>query len=133
VSRDPLSAGAPVLERGDLEAHRPPVRPRQQTALANTYIGSYKDPMLDPAKRPRAPHRLIAGFAALAAIASVAFAFSVAEAKRDARVVNLVRPICEHTGLSHVALERLVRMERNAATNQSHAVQAITAYCLASR
>ncbi|SDR59423.1 hypothetical protein SAMN05519103_06417 [Rhizobiales bacterium GAS113] len=74
----------------------------------------------------------MAGFAALAAIAGIYFALSAAEAKRDARVVDLVRPACEHTGLTHVALDRLVRMERNAATSQNHAVQAVTAYCLAS-
>jgi hypothetical protein len=73
------------------------------------------------------------GFAVLGAIAGIFLALSAAEAKRDARVTDLVRPTCENTRLTHAALERVVRMERHAATDQNHAIQAITAYCLAGR
>jgi hypothetical protein len=95
--------------------------------------GGYKARVLGSAKRPRAPLWSVAGFAVLAAIAGIFFALSAAEAKRDARVTDLVRPTCENTRLTRAALERLVRMERHAATDQNHAIQAITAYCLVSR
>jgi hypothetical protein len=89
--------------------------------------------MFAPATRPRAPLQLVAGFAALSAIAGVFFVISAPEAKRDAHVTGLVRSACEHRRLNHVALERLVRVNRDAAIDQDHAVKAIVAYCLASR
>jgi hypothetical protein len=89
--------------------------------------------VLDSAKRVRDTLQSVTGFAVLAAIAGIFFALSAGEAKRDARVTDLVRSTCENTGLNRAALERLVRMERHAATDQNHAIQAITAYCLASR
>jgi len=71
--------------------------------------------------------------AALSAVAGIFLLISAPEAKRDAHVTALVRSACEHRGLSHVALERLIRLNRDAAIDQAHAVRAIVAYCLASR
>ncbi|SEF11736.1 hypothetical protein SAMN05444161_8624 [Rhizobiales bacterium GAS191] len=88
--------------------------------------------MFAPAKRPRALLHISAGFAALAAIGAICFMMSAPEAKRNARVITLVRSVCEHSGVNHVALERLVRMNRDAAVNQDHAVQTTIAYCLES-
>jgi hypothetical protein len=102
-------------------------------ALAKARLAGYKSRVLEPAKRPRTTLRLLAGFAALAAIGGLFVVKSAAEAKRDVRVADLVHSACDHTGLSHVALERLVRQERNAAKDQNQAVQAITAFCLANR
>jgi hypothetical protein len=75
--------------------------------------------VLDPAKSPRAPLRLRAGFAALAGIEGFCIVLLASEGKRDLRVADLVRAACEHTGLSYTAMGRLVRVERHAATNQS--------------
>jgi hypothetical protein len=76
---------------------------------------------------------MLAGFVALAAIWGVCFLVSSPEAKRNARVLELVHPACEHSRLSHVALDHLVRLTRDAAINQNHAVEMVVTYCLASR
>jgi hypothetical protein len=81
----------------------------------------------------RAPLRLLAGLAALSAIAGIFFVISAPEARRDAHVTALVRSACEHSGMSHTALGRLIRANRDAAIDQDHAVRAIVAFCIASR
>jgi hypothetical protein len=75
----------------------------------------------------------VAGFAALGVIGAIGFVVSSPEAKRDARVIELIRSACEHSGLNHTELERLVRQNRDAAQNQDHAVRMLVAYCQTNR
>jgi hypothetical protein len=70
---------------------------------------------------------------ALAVIGGVCLIVSSPEAKRDARVRELIRDRCEKSRLSHVALGRLVRLNRDAAINQDHAVRTLIAFCQESR
>jgi len=85
--------------------------------------------MSAPARRISAPLRVTAGLAALSAIAAICFLMSAPEARRTANVTELVRAACQHSGLSHTALDRLIRMNRDVAIDQDHAVRAIVAYC----
>jgi len=75
----------------------------------------------------------IGGLLALAVIGGICLAVSSPEAKRDARVRELIRGGCEKSRLSHVSLARLVRLNRDAAVNQDHAVRTLVAFCQASR
>jgi hypothetical protein len=100
-------------------------------ALAKIVAIRYQGGMMARARRRWAP--IVAGFAALGVIGAIGFAVSSPEAKRNARVIELIRSACEHSGLSHTALERLVRQNRDAAQDQEHAVRTLVAYCQPNR
>jgi hypothetical protein len=63
--------------------------------------------------------------AAVAAVTLVA----VRAAQREARFVEVLRPICDHSGLSGVELHRLVRSEYRPGVNKDDALRLVVRYC----
>jgi hypothetical protein len=50
-------------------------------------------------------------------------------AQREARIMERLRPICEHSGFTRVELTRLVRSEARPFTNKDDAVRNLMAIC----
>jgi hypothetical protein len=52
-------------------------------------------------------------------------------AQHEARLVERLRPVCEHSGFTNVELVRLVRSETRPFGNKEEALRNLTAICLA--
>jgi hypothetical protein len=50
-------------------------------------------------------------------------------AQREARIMERLRPVCDHSGFTHVELTRLVRSETRPFSNKDDAVRNLMAIC----
>ena len=66
---------------------------------------------------------------ALAAGAGIVTLVAVRAAQREARFIEVLRPVCDHSGLSRVELHRLVRSEYRPGVNKDDALRVLTRYC----
>lgn len=85
--------------------------------------------MLEAEKRS---HARIWVAAVVAVVAGSGLLLMAAKAgQREARIVERLRPVCEHSGFTRVELTRLVRSETRPFANKDDALRALTAVCLA--
>jgi hypothetical protein len=91
------------------------------------------------AARERAPRQGPRYSLALARLAAVALAvsgsgmlvISARAAQREARLVEMARPVCDHTGTTNQELHRLVRSEYKAGASKKEALYKVVAHCMA--
>ena len=50
-------------------------------------------------------------------------------AQHEARVLERLRPVCDHSGFTHIELARLVRSQTRPLSNKDEAVRTLTAIC----
>jgi hypothetical protein len=68
---------------------------------------------------------------ATAVAGSVLLLMAAKAAQRQARLVERLRPVCEHVGFTNVELVRLVRSETRPFGNKEEALRNLTAICMA--
>ena len=79
-----------------------------------------------PGRSPLLTWSITLGLAASVAVMTLV---AVRAAQREARFVEVLRPICDHSGLSGVELHRLVRSEYRPGVNKGDALRLVVRYC----
>ena len=85
--------------------------------------------MLEAGRRSLA-RILVATLFAVAA-GSIVLLMAAKAAQHEARIVERLRPACDHSGFTPVELVRLVRSESRAFANKDEAVRSLTLFCQA--
>lgn len=81
----------------------------------------------------RSHGRVFVAMAFVAVGCSALLLMAAKAAQHEARIMERLRPVCDHSGFTRIELTRLVRSETRPFTNKDDAVRSLTAMCQARR
>jgi hypothetical protein len=79
----------------------------------------------------RSHKRILVALAFAAMGGSALLLMAAKAAQHEARIIERLRPVCDHSGFTRIELTRLVRSETRPFSNKDEAMRSLTAICQA--